>query len=327
MEKGSNFMSFYFKVLLNLFFWFSFTNPLFAQTKVLEKIEAVVNGEIITLTEISDVKMKLKTGGFLDDLLFGDPEVREKALQDPDYLLKLLIDEKILDFEVKHNGFLVTEERVDSEINTIAKRQNVSENELKRALTQQGVNFSDYRSFVKKSIERRQLVEKEITSKIKISEQDIVSQYLSQSSAGSHQVFEYSLSHILVSSTETEKANEILNKLKSGQPFENLVKEFSVDSSNKESGGTFGKFKTGEMIESIEKSIRPLKIGQYSEIVKTPMGLHIFKVLDKKLIEDPEIKKQEQIIYQKLFAKAFKEQFDFWLIQKRKDAIIQINKS
>ncbi|MCJ8278015.1 MAG: hypothetical protein MJK18_14330, partial [Bdellovibrionales bacterium] len=70
-----------------------FTNG--ASAKVLERIYAVVNGEIITLTEINDYKYKLKNGGFLNDLLFSDPVVRQKAIKDRKYLLKLLVDEKI----------------------------------------------------------------------------------------------------------------------------------------------------------------------------------------------------------------------------------------
>ncbi len=298
-----------------------------SQARVLEKIYGVVNGEIITLTEIKDYQEKLKSGGFLNDLLFSDPEVRERASSDRDFLLKLLVDEKIIDFEVKKNGLLVTEERVSSEISTIAKRQNLTVNQLKRTLRDQGVDFADYRDFVKKSIERRQLVEKEITSKIKISEQDIVSHYLSKNKTSKTQVFEFNIAHILLKQQDTSKAKKLKEELNGGASFELLAKNNSVDTDTKDKNGVFGTFKSGEMIGSIEKAISNLKIGETSSVVKTPMGLHIFKVLDKKLVKDPAIERQKQDIYQQLFANAFKEQLDFWLLQKRKDAIIQINKS
>ncbi len=301
--------------------------PLAAQARILEKIHGVVNGETITLTEIKDYQKKLKEGGFLNDLLFSDPEVREKASKDKDYLLKLLVDEKIIDYEVKKNGLLVTEERVTKEISDIAQRQNMTTAQLKRTLQDQGVNFAEYRDFVKKSVERRQLVEKEITSKIKISEQDIVSHYLSKSKSGKTQVFEYNIAHILLKSSEKDKAKDLSAQLKSGKSFTDMVKAHSVDEDTKKDDGKFGTFKSGEMISSIEKAIADLKIGETSTVVKTPMGLHIFKVLDKKLVRDPAIEKQKQAIYQQIFAEAFKEQLDFWLVQKRKDAIIQINKS
>lgn len=298
-----------------------------AHSRVLEKIYAVVNGEIITSTEIKDYQKKLKNGGFLNDLLFSDPKERKKAIDSRDYLLKLLVDEKIIDFEVKQNGFLVTQERVSKEISTIAKRQNLSVSQLKSTLKQQGVNFTEYQDFVKTSIERRQLVEKEITSKIKISEQDIVSYYLSKNKNSSSQVYEYNLSHIVLPKNKMSLAKELSKQLKKSENFSALVKKHSVDSDSKSKGGEFGKFKSGEMIASIETAIKNLNIGETSSVVQTPMGLHIFKITDKKLVKDPRIESQKEAIYQKLFAQEFKEQLSFWLLQKRKDAIIQINKS
>jgi peptidyl-prolyl cis-trans isomerase SurA len=298
-----------------------------AHGRLLEKVYGVVNGEIITLSEIKGYQQKLKDGGFLNDLLFSDPETRERASNDRDFLLKLLIDEKIIDFEVKQNGLLITEERVTKEISTIAERQSLTVPQLKRTLRDQGVDYLEYRDFVKKSVERRQLVEKEITSKIKISEQDIISHYLAKNRKSKSQIFEYNIAHILLKPSDKNKASELVEKITSGASFEALVKTNSIDDDTKNSNGVFGTFKSGEMIESIEKAISGLEIGQTSEVVQTPMGLHIFKVLDRKLVEDPEIEKQKQVIYQQLFAKAFKEQLDFWLLQKRKDAIIQINKS
>jgi peptidyl-prolyl cis-trans isomerase SurA len=313
--------------ILFLILFISTLSPSSSHARVLEKVYGVVNGEIITLTEIKDYQRKLKNGGFLNDLLFSDPAERQKASESRDYLLKLLVDEKIIDFEVKKNGLLVTEERVAKEISSIAKRQNLSVNQLKQTLTDQGVNFAEYRDFVKKSVERRQLVEKEITSKIKISEQDIVSFYLANNAGGKTQVFEFNIAHILMKKSQKKKAEDVATQLKSGGNFETLVKQHSTDSDTKNDGGKFGTFTSGEMIASIEKAIVDLKIGETSKVVATPMGLHIFKVLDKKLVKDPAIEKQKQAIYQKLFAEQFKEQLNFWLSQKRKDAIIQINKS
>ncbi len=309
-----------------IIFFLSFNLVFFkVEAKVIEKIHAVVNGEIITLTEINDYQAKLKNGGFLNDLLFSDPVERDKAIKSRDYLLKLLIDEKIIDFEVKQNSLLVTDERVNKEISTIAQRQNMNMAQMKQALKDQGIDYDEYHTFVKQSIERRQLVEKEITSKIKISEQDIVSDYLAKSQSSKKRVFEFNLSHILFSVADQKLANEVSLAIKNGASFESYVKKHSRDDDSKDKDGVFGTFTSGEMISSIENSISNLEIGQSTSVVKTPMGLHIFKVMDKKLVKDPDLEKKKQDIYQQLFAKEFKEQLEFWLLQKRKDAIIQIN--
>lgn len=303
---------------------------LFAQpteARVIEKIYAVVNGEIITLTEIEDYHKRLKTGGFVNDLLFAEADVRKKAIKNRKYLIEKIIEEKIIDYEVKKNGFVVNADRINKEINTIAKSKGATRGQLKSALSRQGVDFVDYQDFIKKSLERKQLVEKEITSKIKISEQDIVSFYLSNKKGSSSQVYEYRLSHILLPAKEASKAQQIASQLQKNSDFSNQVRKHSTDSESKAKGGHFGVFKSGEMIASIEQAIANTDVGKTSGVVKTPMGLHIFKVTDKKLVKDPEIEKAKPRIFQVLFGKAFKEQLSFWLLQKRKEAIIQMNKS
>ena len=301
--------------------------PQTSTARILEKVYAVVNGEIITLTEINDYQKKLKNGGFVNDLLFADPNVRQKAIGDRNYLIDRLIDEKIIDYEVKKNGFVVTADRVNKEIGTIAKKSSISTSELKRSLQRQKIDFVEYQDFVKKSIERRQLVEKEITSKIKISEQDIVAFYLTNNGGATSQVYEYQLSHILMPAGKKSEAEKVQKEAVSKDNFPILVEQHSTDSDSKKKGGEFGLFRTGEMIATIENSIKNLSIGEVSKVVKTPMGLHIFKLTDKKLVKDPQIEKQKPRIYQMLFARAFKEQLDFWLTKKRKEAIIQINES
>ena len=311
----------------SLIFLFLVFFPDLSKSKILEKIQAVVNGEIITLTEIEEYKNKLKNGGLLDELLFSEQEVRKKAIKDSEYLLKLLVDERIIDFEVKRQNLLVTEEKVNKEISNIAKSENMTITQLQATLKSRFISYKDYRSFVKKSVERRLLIEKEITSKIKISEQDIISYYLANNPSNSSQIFEYSLAHILLKNGDEKKAKKVLKELTSGISFESLTLKYSTDADSRKQGGDFGSFKSGEMITSIEKAIENLKIGETSSLVKTPMGIHIFKIADKKLVKDPAIEKQRKEIFKKLYTQAFKEQLGFWLSQKRKEAIVQINKT
>jgi len=295
--------------------------------KVLEKIYAVVNGEIITLTEINTYRSNLKKGGFVNDLLFGDPAEKDKAIKSRDYLIKKLIDEKIMDYEVKKNGFVANDERVTKEISSIAKSRGASVNQMKEVLTSRGINFDEYQSFIRKSLERRQLVEKEISSKIKVSEQDVEAYFASKKGGAAGQTFAFDLAHVLLPGDKKALAQEVAKKAKNGTPFAELVSQYSVDTDGKDSGGAFGTFRSGEMLASVENSIKNLEAGETSNVVETPMGFHIFKVTEKKITSSASLEREKPQIQQFLFAKAFKEQLEFWLSQKRKDAIVQINKS
>ena len=106
--------------------------------------------------------------------------------------------------------------------------------------------------------------------------------------------------------------------------FSELASQFSEDP-NFSQGGILGSFKAGEMLPALENGIRSLNVGDISQPVKTPAGLHIIKVINKTLVEDPNLKAQKVQIQNILYARAFKDQFRKWLDQKRENSFIRIN--
>ena len=93
-----------------------------------------------------------------------------------------------------------------------------------------------------------------------------------------------------------QKAKDIIKKLKNGESFDDLAKEYSDDSSNKDKGGDLGYFNTGDMLEEFEKAAFALKKGKYTTTpVKTKYGYHIILKTDEK--EKPSLEdKKEEII-------------------------------
>jgi peptidyl-prolyl cis-trans isomerase D len=85
--------------------------------------------------------------------------------------------------------------------------------------------------------------------------------------------------HILVADEAT--ANDIETKLKSGQDFGELAKQYSTDTGSKESGGDLGWFPKGQMVQAFEDAAWKLNIGEISAPVKSDMGYHIIQLLGK----------------------------------------------
>jgi len=84
-------------------------------------------------------------------------------------------------------------------------------------------------------------------------------------------------SHILV-----EKQSEsitILEKIKNGEKFWKLAKEFSIDKGSGKKDGSLGYFTKGMMVKPFENVAFKLQIGEISEPVKTEFGYHIIKRL------------------------------------------------
>jgi len=77
-----------------------------------------------------------------------------------------------------------------------------------------------------------------------------------------------------------KKAEEVLAKVKAGEDFGALAKQYSEDSSAAE-GGDLGTFGRGKMVKPFEDAAFALEPGASSDIVESPFGLHIIKVESK----------------------------------------------
>lgn len=302
----------------------------FVEARTIEKVVTIVNDQVITLSDVNNFKKRLQTGGLVDDALMRMTDAKS-LLASRDALLNYMIDERVLDSEVKHKGLEVTIERVEQEIRNIAKGNNISRNQLRDALAAKGVTMSQYQDFIKTSLERQSLIEREISSKVRISDDDINSYYLAKKGPSGAQIFEYQLAHILFNpknpgGTEgaISRAKAVLEKLKNGQPFDKMAEQYSEDG-NFTKGGLLGTFRAGEMVKEIEASVSKLSPGEISGIVKTGQGFHIIKVIKRTLVSDPRLEEERESIRNTLYGEAFKRQFRLWLDQRRDEAFIRNN--
>jgi len=298
-----------------------------ASSEIVEEVRAVVNGSVITRYDVQDFKKKLKTGGLIDDILVQDPKA---ILSSESKVLDTLIGQKILDSEVKKQSFSVTSEQVDQEVRTVTRRNNINLEQLKAALKEQGVRFSDYQDFLKTRLERQALIEKAISSNIKITDEEVAYAYLKENPGVGSEVYEYKIAHILflpkggdVSAAE-QRAQSTLNRLTAGETFDELASKYSEDPNFSE-GGLLGTFKSGDFVKEIESGVKTLSPGDHSQIVRSRLGFHILKLLDKKIVSDPKFNRLKEQIRLNLYQQAFKNQFEFWLDKKRREAIIQRN--
>ncbi|MES2964865.1 MAG: SurA N-terminal domain-containing protein, partial [Bdellovibrionota bacterium] len=248
-----------------------------ARAETVERIVAIVNDEVITQSDINRYADRLKSGGLTDDLLIPDDATKQALIKDRAKLLQKMIDEKLIDSEVKKQSLSVPIEKVEQQIRTVAKNNGVSRDELKNALAERGIPFSEYQDFIKTGLERQGLVEKSITSRIKISEDDVMAQYVTERGASSEQAFEYTLAHLYFSTSKggataaQARANDALGKLKSGTAFEKLAGEVSEDPAF-EQGGALGVFKTGELQKELEGSVQKLQAGEHTNVLPTAGG-------------------------------------------------------
>ncbi len=136
---------------------------------------------------------------------------------------------------------------------------------------------------IKKQIVVNYWLSKYTYDRIFVGDEDIKEYYEATSDRYNN---EYKIAHV-VTATQTDAA-EVEEKLKRGESFEKLAKEYSIDPSGK-NGGIIGYIKLGDTsLPGFEAAAFSLKeAGDISGIVQTPQGFHIIKLLGKRKLRNP----------------------------------------
>lgn len=298
----------------------------FLHAEVVEKIVAIVNDDIITLTDIEKLKKDLKSDGLLDKALI-DLYDKKKIISDSDVQLEYLIDSRILDSEVRRLGIVSPIEKVEAEIRKIISENGTSREQLRASLKARGITYADYQNFIKGSLERQTLLSREVASKIKVSDDEIASYFMQNITSTKPLVFEYTLSHILFLNKNEgalSRANAVKNKIASGMSFEAAAAQFSEDPQFSQ-GGVFGVVRAGDVVPQLEKALSGLRAGDVTAPVAMPDGIHLFKVTKRDLVPSPELEAQRGRISQILFTQAFNKQYKTWIDQRRQASYVRKN--
>lgn len=136
--------------------------------------------------------------------------------------------------------------------------------------------------------------------------------------------------HILIQPSEirTENQaevliNDIYKRLKEGEDFKQLARQFSEDPGSKMDGGELGWSNPGDYDPAFEMTLNATEIGQLSEPVKSSFGWHIIEVMDRRN-EDVSQEEQKNRAYQIIFKRKFDQELQSTLIELRAEAYVDI---
>ena len=297
--------------------------------EIVERIVAVVNNDVITLSELEEAGRRL----FEEVQKSSLPAEREEKLQKARReVLDQLIENKLLEQEVKNRKVEVAERDVDAAIQQILQQNQASENELKEMLAKEGITLSIYRRRIHDEIVKMRLINREIKLKIVIKEEDLrknyqdnLAKFTDPAEVKVQQIF-FVIPQLATAeqvASIRKEALAILERARKGEDFAELAGKYSQGPEARERG-VLGFFKHNELRPELEESAFKLQVGEVSGVIRTPEGFHILRVLERKGGEPKPFADVQSQIRDEMMQAESEKQYQEWMKTLKAKAYIEI---
>jgi parvulin-like peptidyl-prolyl isomerase len=295
---------------------------------VVDRVVAVVNQEMITLSEVEKLVNPFQEQIVAEDRL----EKRERIQALCRQVLEKLIEEKLIDQEVKKSGIKIPSKEIEATLEEVKRRNAATQEELEKALAADGLTLETYRKQIEKILQRKKLINWSVKVETKVGEKELRDFY--QKNLYRYRPNEsYRPGQILFvvpkGATPEEvreirkKCQTVLEKIKGGGDFGEMALLYSEDASNKNQGD-LGYFKKGELVPAFEREALRLKIGEVSGIIRTDFGFHIIKLLDRKGVEPLPYEEAKEKVQADYYDSEMEKAFRQYLSTLKEKSVIEI---
>jgi len=304
-----------------------FVAPPPACAKIVGKIVAVVNDQVITQAEVDGVLYPIYER--YKEIYESEKELYEKLDEQRIEVIKQLVNDRLILGEARKLNISVddreTQERLDKIKSDLEGRGIVFEKMMK----QEDLTLGD----MKKKIKEQIMIEKTIELQIK---QDIIIQpseianYYKENVQDYAQPEQAAVCTILIKmdSVRTplesrQLADDVRGMLSSGNDFREVAKNYT-EGPNREAGGDLGYIAKGELLKEIDDVVFSMAIGDVSKVIESPVGYHICMVYDKKEEKITPLEEVRDKVHLSLYRVKVEKKFEDWLDKLKSNAYISI---
>lgn len=258
-----------------------------------ENVVAVVNDKAITMEELNK---------FYKSNFPNQPEVKEddEILRQKLQLLRDMIDSEIMMQRAEKQGLIAVDADVEAKLNEL--RAPYTQEEFQKQLTARGFTVEDLKTQIRREQSVRRLFNKEITSRVNITDQDVKEFYEANKAGFNLAEPQFHIAQILVTprpdddvrnlkndnATDPEAARRKIQmidaRLKQGEDFAMLAQNYSEDPATNQNGGDIGLIPESALANAspdLRRAVISLQPGQNSPIIATQEGLRIFRLISR----------------------------------------------
>lgn len=301
---------------------------------VVDRVVAVVNEDVITLSEVNE-EGKALFQRVAEQV--SASELPEALKQVRKTVIDQLIEKKIMLQKAEEADISVSEEEVDNAFQLILKRNNTTPRQFRQQLATMGMTEEQYRENLKNQVLSSKLVSLEVRSKVIIPESKIIdyydTHYTERVGEGGYYLLQIGIqwdengNTAEISKSEAwKKAERVRGLAVSGHEFRELAREYS-DLPSAADGGDIGVLNKDDMSGKMLDIISETKPGDISAITETSSGYQFFKVLSSQegqIITKVPYETVKDDIYDILYQREIEVRFEDWLQNMKSQSYIKI---
>jgi len=312
-----------------------FTLSLNARAEVADRIVAVVNDEVITLSELNE-----EGAPYFQELIKKAPadQLQGEMVKLRQEVLSHLIDLRLVEQEASKQEIKISDEEINQTIETMLTENHATKEEMHRDLASKGMSDETYKKQLKEQMLQSRLIGREIRSKVVVTDER-VNQYYKENytSAKPTEVSGYHLLQMgFLWGAEYQKksqaearqaAEQAKSQLQGGKTFAEVAADLS-DLPSKEDGGDIGVFQKDELATGMKEVVLALKPGATSDILEMANGYQIVRLVSQQegdKLSGPPLVEVKKEIEAKLYKEESEKHYKKWITDLRDKAFIKQN--
>lgn len=289
--------------------------------EIMDKVLVVVNEEVVTQRDFDRIFVPIEKN-FITT--YEGKELERQLETARAALLEQLINSKLTISLAKGAEVEIDEEELQSRIGKVRAYYD-SEETFLQVLNAKGTNLTEFNKEIREQMLAQAFVEQEISEKIVVTPVELKDLYNKNKEkfVAAHKVKVRSIMIRKTKDREMDKAkiDGIIEELKRGRNFVDFAKEASEGPYAAE-GGDMGFVSRGQVLEEMEKAIFSTKGGEFSDIVETHIGFHVFLIEEIQKPRTLSFTEVSDFLREQLYMKRFEENLVEWLKEKRENAYI-----
>lgn len=279
------------------------TSGVYAEDKLLDKLVAVVNTRIVSLSEIVRMEDTLPARKEVSPMVYNENKYDKKQLLD------IIIKSFIIRDKINAQGYVINDDAVESRIKMTEERLGLKRADLLNFLKTKNLTYEEYFEIIRETMEYNVFASKIIAPLISVTEQEIKNEYYRRNSSNNALSFKYNLVdfYIKESNLIDKNTDRFLAVLKDYQLTGKLPEEYRDLETN-----NLDNLNEDALSKELGTILKATSEGSFSKASSIAGYLHIFYVQKKDLVESQDFVKFKEQISSDIFMSKGKSVTNNW---------------